>query len=69
MRRDINASGFSLVLLSGVFLKALANFQLDSALESGIIDDAYINAANSLAKIYPDFAASLIAVCALRTEG
>jgi SAM-dependent methyltransferase len=63
LRRDILSSGLSIEMISGVFLKALANFQLDQALESGIIGRDYIEAANSLAKIYPDFSASLIAVC------
>lgn len=64
-RGDILAAGLRVELLSGVFLKAFANFQLDAALDSGIINNAYIEAANSLAKLYPDFSASLIAVCKL----
>jgi SAM-dependent methyltransferase len=62
-RRDILGAGLKIEMISGVFLKALANFQLDRALESGIINSEYIEAANSLAKVYPDFSASLIAVC------
>lgn len=62
-RRDILSAGLKIDMVSGVFLKALANFQLDKALESGIITGEYIEAANSLAKVYPDFSASLIAVC------
>jgi 2-polyprenyl-3-methyl-5-hydroxy-6-metoxy-1,4-benzoquinol methylase len=63
LRHDILQSGLQLQFLSGVFLKSLANFQLDKALELKIIDMEYIKAANSLAKIYPDFSASLIGVC------
>jgi 2-polyprenyl-3-methyl-5-hydroxy-6-metoxy-1,4-benzoquinol methylase len=62
-RNEILSSGFKVELLTGVFLKALANFQLDRALELEIIDKNYIEAANSLAKLYPDFSASIIAVC------
>ena len=62
-RHDLLKSGLQIDLISGVFFKSLANFQLDKALELGIIDLDYVNASNSLAKIYPDFAASLIAVC------
>jgi 2-polyprenyl-3-methyl-5-hydroxy-6-metoxy-1,4-benzoquinol methylase len=46
----------------GVILKALANFQLDAALSAGIIDEKYIQAANELAKKYPDFSTSIYAV-------
>jgi 2-polyprenyl-3-methyl-5-hydroxy-6-metoxy-1,4-benzoquinol methylase len=46
----------------GVILKALANFQLDAALSAGIIDEKYINAANELARKYPDFSTSIYAV-------
>ena len=63
LRRDIIDSGFQIQLLSGVFLKALANFQIDRAMEQDIISMEYVIAANSLAKIYPDFSASLIAIC------
>lgn len=62
-RRDIVESGLELEFLSGVFFKAFANFQLDKALDAGIIDMNYVYGANSLAKIYPDLSASLIAVC------
>lgn len=68
LRRDILKSNLRIDLLSGVFLKAMANFQLDLAISQNIIDDSYIQAANSLAKIYPDFSASLIAVCSLSNE-
>ena len=63
LRRDILSASLSIELLSGVFLKALANFQLDTALREKIISQDYIEAANSLAKIFPDYSASLIAVC------
>jgi 2-polyprenyl-3-methyl-5-hydroxy-6-metoxy-1,4-benzoquinol methylase len=46
----------------GVILKALANFQLDAALSAGIIDEKYIQAANELARKYPDFSTSIYAV-------
>jgi SAM-dependent methyltransferase len=62
-RHDLLKSELQVDLISGVFFKSLANFQLDKALELGVIDLAYVSAANSLAKIYPDFSASLIAVC------
>jgi 2-polyprenyl-3-methyl-5-hydroxy-6-metoxy-1,4-benzoquinol methylase len=68
-RRDILASGLLIEHLSGVFLKALANFQLDEAIEHNIIDKKYFDAANSLAKVYPDYSASLIAICSLKFKG
>jgi len=46
----------------GVILKAFANFQIDAAISAGIIDENYINAANDLAKKYPDFSTSIFAI-------
>jgi 2-polyprenyl-3-methyl-5-hydroxy-6-metoxy-1,4-benzoquinol methylase len=62
LRRDVLASGLIINKLGGVILKAFANFQLDAAMSSGIIDLKYIDAANELAKIYPDFSTSIFAV-------
>jgi len=44
-------------------VKPLANFQFDQAIAAGIVSDAYLQACNDLAKIYPDLSASLFAVC------
>jgi SAM-dependent methyltransferase len=65
LRRDLLAAELKIEVLSGVFLKCLANFQLDASLKAGIINEAFINASNSLAKIYPDFSASIYAICTL----
>jgi 2-polyprenyl-3-methyl-5-hydroxy-6-metoxy-1,4-benzoquinol methylase len=57
--KQVNAM---VIAFGGVILKAFANFQLDQAISAGIIDENYINAANELAKKYPDFSTSIYAV-------
>jgi 2-polyprenyl-3-methyl-5-hydroxy-6-metoxy-1,4-benzoquinol methylase len=62
LRSDVLNSGLKIRDQGGVILKALANFQMDAALASGIISLDYIDAANNLAKIYPDFSTSIFVV-------
>jgi 2-polyprenyl-3-methyl-5-hydroxy-6-metoxy-1,4-benzoquinol methylase len=57
--KKVNAT---VIDFGGVILKAFANFQLDAAISAGIIDKSYIDAANELAKKYPDFSTSIYAV-------
>jgi SAM-dependent methyltransferase len=54
--------GLEIIASGGVILKAFANFQMDAAMSSGIITKHYLDAANELAKKYPDFSASIYAV-------
>jgi 2-polyprenyl-3-methyl-5-hydroxy-6-metoxy-1,4-benzoquinol methylase len=57
-------NGLRIVQSGGVFLKPFANFQLDRMLQHGIIDNAYLEACLILGRKYPDFCASVFAVCA-----
>ena len=59
---QIKNSGFSIVETGGIFLKGLANFQLDRALEHEVIDHKYIEGCLELGKIYPDFCSSIFIV-------
>lgn len=60
----LRAAGYRVREHGGVLVKALANFQFDLAIAHGIVDDAYLDACDALAKTYPDLSASLFAVCA-----
>lgn len=63
LHSQLRRSGYQLVDHGGTVLKALANFQFDQALAQGIIGEAYLDACHELGKTYPEFCASLFAVC------
>jgi hypothetical protein len=46
-----------------VFFKPLANFQLDKALETQLIDDRFMDACHALGMVYPDLCASVFVIC------
>lgn len=60
---ELRRAGYRLEDHGGILVKGLANFQFDQAIAAGIVSDAYLQACNELAKIYPDLSASLFAVC------
>lgn len=60
----VRAAGYRVDDYGGILVKPLANFQFDQAIAHGIVDDAYLDACNELAKTYPELSASLFAVCA-----
>lgn len=60
---ELRRAGYRIEAYGGVLVKPLANFQFDRAIAAGIVDEAYLDACNELARTYPDLAASLYAVC------
>lgn len=60
-----NDAGLKVIGSGGVLVKALANFQFDQAISSGIIDEAYLDGCDALARIYPEFSATVFAICTL----
>ncbi len=63
LRSDLLAAGLRIVSHGGICFKALANFQIDAALESAIISQQYLDACFELGRTYPDLCASIYAVC------
>ena len=61
--RDLLKAGLKLVSFGGVMFKPMANFQMDLALQHGVIDQAYLDGCYELGKEYPDFCSSLFAIC------
>jgi 2-polyprenyl-3-methyl-5-hydroxy-6-metoxy-1,4-benzoquinol methylase len=53
----------------GILVKPMANFQFDQAIAHGIVDTAYLDACNELAKTHPDLSASLYSVCSRSRAG
>lgn len=63
LEHTLNKSGLHIVETGGIFLKPFANFQFDLMLRHEVINEAYLDACFELGKKYPDFCASIYAVC------
>ena len=63
LERDAVAAGLKVVHRSGVFFKALANFQWDRLLQTDIVSKAYLDGCFKLGQQYPDLCASIFLVC------
>ena len=60
--RDFSAARLEVVESGGVIVKALSNAQFDTAMSQQILTDEYLKGCDELAKIWPDFSASVYAV-------
>ena len=63
LERDARAAGLTVVHRSGVFFKALANFQWDMILGTGVISEAYLEGCYQLGQQYPDLCSSIFLMC------
>lgn len=63
LERDARAAGLKVVYRSGIFFKALANFQWDEILKTDIISPEYLEGCYQLGQQYPDLCASILLVC------
>ena len=63
LERDARAAGLKVVYRSGIFFKALANFQWDRLLATDIISKEYLDGCYSLGQIYPDLCSSIFLLC------
>jgi 2-polyprenyl-3-methyl-5-hydroxy-6-metoxy-1,4-benzoquinol methylase len=63
LEADAKAAGLNVVHRSGVFFKALANFQWDRLLETDIISKEYLEGCFQLGQQYPDLCSSIFLVC------
>jgi len=62
LERDAVAGGLSIVHRSGIFFKALANFQWDRLLGTDIISEGYLEGCYKLGQRYPDLCSSVFLV-------
>lgn len=62
LERDARAAGLQVIHRSGIFFKALANFQWDRLLRTDIISPAYLEGCYQLGHIYPDLCSSIFLV-------
>ncbi|MFJ4442815.1 class I SAM-dependent methyltransferase [Pseudomonas sp. NPDC089422] len=63
LEQEVRGAGWTVRQRGGVFFKPLANFQLDKALQTQLIDDRFMDACQALGMVYPDLCASVYVVC------
>jgi len=63
LERDAKNAGLKVVYRSGIFFKALANFQWDKLLETDIISKEYLDGCYELGQQYPDLCSSIFLMC------
>lgn len=63
LERDATRAGLRVVHRSGIFFKALANFQWDRLLQTDIVSREYLEGCYKLGQIYPDLCSSIFLLC------
>ncbi|MEA3133472.1 MAG: hypothetical protein QOG17_1318 [Gammaproteobacteria bacterium] len=63
LERDAVAAGLRVVHRSGIFFKALANFQWDRLLKTDIVSPEYLEGCYQLGQQYPDLCSSIFLLC------
>lgn len=63
LERDARAGGLKVIHRSGIFFKALANFQWDRLLTTDIISPEYLEGCYQLGHVYPDLCSSIFLLC------
>jgi 2-polyprenyl-3-methyl-5-hydroxy-6-metoxy-1,4-benzoquinol methylase len=63
LERDAVAAGLKVAHRSGIFFKALANFQWDRLLQTDIISNEYLEGCYKLGQHYPDLCSSIFLLC------
>jgi len=63
LERDVKAAGLKVIHRSGIFFKALANFQWDRLLKTDIISKEYLEGCYQLGQLYPDLCSSIFLLC------
>ena len=63
LEREVTAAGLKVVHRSGIFFKALANYQWDRLLQTDIISMEYLDGCYALGQHYPDLCSSILLIC------
>jgi 2-polyprenyl-3-methyl-5-hydroxy-6-metoxy-1,4-benzoquinol methylase len=63
LEHEALAAGLKVIYRSGIFFKALANFQWDRLLQTDIISKEYLEGCYQLGQQYPDLCASIFLLC------
>lgn len=68
LKHCVEAAGMTAVAEGGIFFKGLANFQMDQAIEAGIIGHEYLHGCLELGKKHPELCSSIYVVCEVAGE-
>ncbi|MGD9494011.1 MAG: class I SAM-dependent methyltransferase [Bacteroidales bacterium] len=63
LEHDATLAGLNVIYRTGIFFKALANFQWDKLLKTDIISNEYLDGCFKLGQQYPDLCSSIMLVC------
>lgn len=63
LERDARLAGLKVIHRSGIFFKALANFQWDRLLNTDIISSEYLEGCYQLGQQYPELCSSIFLLC------
>jgi hypothetical protein len=63
LERDAKAAGLNVIYRSGIFFKALANYQWDRLFNTNIISPEYLEGCYQLGQHYPDLCSSIFLMC------
>ncbi|WP_299271002.1 class I SAM-dependent methyltransferase [uncultured Psychrosphaera sp.] len=63
LEKDATKAGLEVVHRSGIFFKALANFQWDKLLQTDIVSPEYLDGCFKLGQQYPDLCSSIFLLC------
>lgn len=63
LERDATSAGLTIIHRSGIFFKALANFQWDRLLDTDIISKDFLDGCYELGQHYPDLCSSILLIC------
>jgi 2-polyprenyl-3-methyl-5-hydroxy-6-metoxy-1,4-benzoquinol methylase len=63
LERDAKSAGLNVEYRTGIFFKALANFQWDRLLNTDIISNEYLDGCYQLGHHYPDLCSSIFLMC------
>jgi 2-polyprenyl-3-methyl-5-hydroxy-6-metoxy-1,4-benzoquinol methylase len=69
LERDATQAGLHILHRTGIFFKALANFQWDRLLKTDIITPEYLDGCYALGQRYPDLCSSICLICEPGTAG
>ena len=63
LEKDAVNAGLNVIYRSGIFFKALANYQWDMVIPAGIVTDEYLDGCYKLGQVYPDLCSTIYCIC------
>lgn len=67
LNRELESAGFEVVSQGGIFLKPLADFQMDKLIDSGILGEPQLEGLYRMGHEYPDLCADVYAIARPKT--